>query len=239
MARLARVVLPGLPHHVTQRGNGRAQTFFSDADYALYRDLLAAACRAAGVQVWAWVLMPNHVHLVLVPSDPDGLRRALGPVHRRYAGHIHARERRTGHFWQGRFGTVAMDEAHFAAAVRYISLNPVRARLVRRAEDWPWSSVRAHLSGREDGITTLAPVLSRVQSFAHFIATGPDEGAFERLRRAESIGRPLGDDGFVARLESLTQRTLKPGKRGPKPAPTSAPEQGELAALSPRLKRGS
>jgi putative transposase len=104
MARLPRLVLPGLPHHVTQRGNGRAQTFFSDADYTLYRDLLAAACRAAGVQVWAWVLMPNHVHLVLMPGDPDGLRRALAPVHRRYAGHVHPRERRTGHFWQGRFG---------------------------------------------------------------------------------------------------------------------------------------
>ncbi len=233
MARLARVVLPGLPHHVTQRGNGRAQTFFSDVDYALYRDLLAASCRAAGVQVWAWVLMPNHVHLVLVPTDPDGLRRALAPAHRRYAGHVHARERRTGHFWQGRFGTVPMDEAHFAAAVRYISLNPVRARLVRRAEDWPWSSVRAHLSGRADGITTLAPVLSRVPSFAQFIAAGRDEAAFERLRRAESIGRPLGDDGFIGRLERLTQRSLKPGKRGPKPAATPELKQGELCALSP------
>jgi len=104
MARLARLVVPGLPHQVTQRGNGRAQTFFGDADYALYRDLLAASCRAAGVVVWAWVLMPNHVHLVLVPEDADGLRRALAQVHRRYAGHVHARERRTGHFRRGRFG---------------------------------------------------------------------------------------------------------------------------------------
>ncbi|HEX9209099.1 MAG TPA: transposase, partial [Bradyrhizobium sp.] len=82
MARLARVVIPGHPHHVTQRGNGRARTFFDDGDYALYRDLLAANCRAAEVEVWAWCLMPNHVHLILVPSDPDGLRRALARVHR-------------------------------------------------------------------------------------------------------------------------------------------------------------
>jgi putative transposase len=233
MARLPRLVLPGLPHHVTQRGNGRAQTFFSDADYALYRDLLAPACRSAGVQVWAWVLMPNHVHPVLVPGDPDGLRRALAPVHRRYAGHVHARERRTGHFWQERFGAVPMDETHLAATVRYISLNPVRARLVRRAEDWPWSSVRAHLSGRQDGLTTLAPVLSRVPSFAAFIASCPDEAAFERLRRAETIGRPLGDDGFLARLETLTHRRLKPGKRGPRPSSAPEGEQGELSAPSP------
>lgn len=101
MARLARVVIPDHPHHVIQRGNGRAQTFFSDADYALYRDLLAAHCRAASVEVWAWCLMPNHVHLILVPSDADGLRRALSRVHRLYAGTIQARRKRTGHFWQG------------------------------------------------------------------------------------------------------------------------------------------
>jgi putative transposase len=86
MARLARVVVPGIPPHVTQRGSGRRQTFFGDADYALYRDLLASSCRAAGVGIWAWVPMPNHVRLILVPDDDDGLRRALAPVRRRYAG---------------------------------------------------------------------------------------------------------------------------------------------------------
>lgn len=214
MARLARVVVPGIPHHVTQRGNGRAQTFFADADYARYRDLLGESCRAAGVEVWAWVLMPNHVHLILVPGDEDGLRRALARVHRRYASELHARERRTGHFWQGRFGAVAMDEDHLAAALRYIALNPVRARLVGAAQDWRWSSVRAHLAGAEDGVTALAPVLSRFPRFAELIAAGPDEAAFDRLRRAESIGRPLGDEGFLAGLEARLRRTLKPQKRG-------------------------
>ena len=129
MARLARVVIPGIPHHVTQRGNGRARVFFGDRDYAFYRDLLADSCAEAAVAVWSWVLMPNHVHLILVPSDEDGLRRALARVHRRHAGRIHARRKRTGHFWQGRFGAVAMDEAHLAAALRYVALNPARARL--------------------------------------------------------------------------------------------------------------
>jgi putative transposase len=226
MARLPRLVVPGLPHHVTQRGNGRAQTFFGAADYALYRDLLAASCRAAAVEIWAWVLMPNHVHLILSPSDSDGLRRALAPVHRRYAGHIHARHRRSGHFWQGRFGAVAMDEAHLGAALRYIALNPVRARLVADPRDWRWSSVHAHLAGTEDGVTTLAPARERYPDFAALIGSVPDEAAFERLRRAESIGRPLGEDGFIARLEALTRRTLKPGKRGPKPSRAAEPEQG-------------
>jgi putative transposase len=217
MARLARVVIPGLPHLVTQRGNGRARTFFGDADYALYRDLLALHCRSAGVEVWAWCLMPSHVHLILVPSDPDGLRRALAAVHRRYAGVIQARRKRTGHFWQGRFGAVAMDEEYLLAALRYVSLNPVRARLVRRAQDWRWSSTRAHLSGREDGVTARAPVKARIPDFGDFLASAPDPDLFARLRAAESIGRPLGDDRFFARIERLTKRRLRPGKRGPKP----------------------
>jgi putative transposase len=218
MARLARVVIPGLPHLVTQRGNGRARTFFSDEDYALYRDLLTAACQAAGVEIWAYVLMPSHVHLILTPGDSDGLRRALAPAHRRYAGHIHARRKRSGHFWQGRFGAVAMDEEYLGAALRYVALNPVRARLVARAEDWPWSSARAHLKRRDDKVATLAPVLERYPRFADLIAMGPPPELFERLRRAETIGRPLGDEAFIAELERLTERSLKPGKRGPKPA---------------------
>jgi putative transposase len=216
MARLARVVIPGIAHHVTQRGNGRARTFFSNADYALYRDLLAEQCRRADVEVWAWCLMPNHVHLVLVPADADGLRRALAAVHRRYAGIIHARRRRTGHFWQGRFGAVAMDEEHLAAAMRYVSLNPVRARLVARAQDWRWSSTRAHLTGKDDGITARAPIRERFPDFADLIASA-DAEAFARLRAAERIGRPLGDDRFLAKIERATKRRLKPRKRGPKP----------------------
>ena len=217
MARLARLVVPGLPHHVTQRGNGGAQVFFGDDDYALYRDLLAESCRAANVEVWAWVLMPNHVHLILVPSDPDGLRRALAQVHRRYAGHIHARLKRTGHFWQGRFGAVVMDELHLAAAVRYVALNPVRAGLVDRAQDWRWSSVHAHLAAGQDGLTAVAPVLSRFPDFAGFIGEAVDPAILRRLRQAETIGRPLGDDAFLTELEAMTRRSLRPEKPGPKP----------------------
>ena len=215
---MARAVFEGVPHHITQRGNGRARTFFGDSDYQLYRDLLAEHASAAGVEVWAWVLMPNHTHLVLVPPDPDALRRCLAPVHRRYAGHVHARERRTGHFWQGRFGCVAMDEPHLIAAVRYIALNPVRARLVERAHDWRWSSVHAHLApDTADGLTRTEPVRARVEDFAGLLSQGEDAEAFRRLRRAETIGRPLGARAFIERLEQQSGRQLAPGKRGPKP----------------------
>ena len=169
MARLSRLVLPGLPHHVTQRGNRRAQTFFNDGDYALYRDLLADAAKKAGSDIWAYCLMPNHVHIIVVPSHEDGLRQTFAEVHRRYTGFINARNRWTGHLWQGRFGTVVMDEAHLAHAVRYVSLNPVRARLVSSAAEWRWSSAAAHLAGKDDGLVKVAPVLERYGDFAAFL----------------------------------------------------------------------
>lgn len=233
MARLARLVVPGLPHHLTQRGNGRARTFFSDADYALYRDLLAEHCAAARVEIWAWVLMPNHVHLILVPQDEDGLRRALAPLHRRYAGHIHAREQRTGHFWQGRFGAVAMDDDHLVAALVYIAMNPVRARLADAATGWRWSSVHAHLGlTADDGLTAARSVLARVPDLAARIAAGEDSAKSDRLRKAETIGRPLGSADFVAGLERESGRRLMPQTRGPKPKAKDEDVE-QLSALSP------
>lgn len=226
MARLARAVFPGLPHHVTQRGNGRQQTFFCDADYALYRALLREHCAAAAVKVWAWVLMPNHVHLILVPADEDGIRRALARVHRIYAGRIHERLQPTGHFWQGRFGCVAMDEAHCHAALRYVALNPVRAGLVRRAQDWRWSSVRAQLAIEEDLLTDVAAVRERAPDFAALLAASEDEEAAMRLRRAESIGRPAGSAAFLAALEARYGKAVTPRPRG-------RPRREENSALSP------
>jgi putative transposase len=219
MARLPRLVLPGIPHHVTQRGNGRQQTFFEEGDYALYLDLFAQAADKAGTQVWAYCLMPNHVHAIVVPRDEDGLRATFGDLHRRYTGYVNARARRTGHLWQGRFGSVAMDEAHLFHALRYVSLNPVRAKLVQRAEQWRWSSVKAHLAGRDDALVRVAPALERVEDFGAFLAENFDEAAdYAALRRAESIGRPVGNADWLRQLETQSGRTLaakKPGRKRP------------------------
>lgn len=219
MTRLPRLVIPGVPYHVTQRGNRRAQTFFEEADYVLYLDLLAAAADKAGTEVWCYCLMPNHVHLILVPSHEDGLRQTLADTHRRYTGYINARNRWTGHLWQARFGAEAMDEIHLAHAVRYVSLNPVRARLAKRAEDWAWSSVRAHVAGADDALVKVAPVLDRYGSFADFLGAQVDDRdeSWRRLRMSETSGRPLGSDAWLGALEARTGRTLKPQKRGPKP----------------------
>ncbi|HXV01125.1 MAG TPA: transposase, partial [Caulobacteraceae bacterium] len=137
MARLARVVVPGVAHHVTQRGNRRERVFFGDDDYRLYLRLIATAAKASDTEVWAYCLMPNHVHFIMVPAHEDGLRATFAQAHRRYTGIIHAREKWTGHLWQGRFSSTAMDEAHLHAAIRYVDLNPVRAGLAARAADWP------------------------------------------------------------------------------------------------------
>ena len=161
--------------------------------------------------------MPNHVHLILVPDHPDALRAALSKVHRDYAGHIHAREQRTGHFWQGRFGCVAMDEPHLYAALRYVALNPVRARLVARADQWKWSSVHALLDpAKGDGLTQTEPVLNRVEDFAALLAAGEDEDMSVTLRRAESVGRPLGGNAFMDEIGEQTGRDPRPGRRGPR-----------------------
>ncbi len=217
MARIARLVAPGCPHHVTQRGNRRETIFFGDDDYRLYLDLLGERCRKAGVELWSYCLMPNHVHLILTPATPEGPGRALGETHRRYASVINARLRVTGHLFQSRYGSVAMDEQHLMAAARYVALNPVRARLVARAEDWRWSSVRAHLSGEDNGVVMTTPLLERCAGrFADLIDAPPDAARIAALRAAETIGRPLGSASFLDRIVTLTGRDPRPAKRGPK-----------------------
>ena len=217
MARLPRIVIPGLPHHVTQRGNRRGRVFFEDGDYALYLDLLSEAALKAKTEIWCYCLMPNHVHLIAVPSDKDGLRETFADAHRRYTGYINARLRATGHLWQGRFGSVAMDEAHLFYAVRYVSLNPVRAKLVQQAEDWRWSSVAAHLSGQDDKLAKVAPILERYGDFAALLGQDTeDETEFKSLRQSETTGRPLGSEEWMEKLEKMTGTVLKPQKRGPK-----------------------
>lgn len=217
MARLARIVIPHIPHHVTQRGNRRQDVFFGDDDYRAYLALLAEHTRRAGVAVWAWCLMPNHVHLLLVPSSEDGLRDALAEAHRRYSRGVNFRKDWRGYLWQGRFASCPTDAAHAVAATRYIELNPVRAKLAATPQDWPWSSARAHLTGISDGITAIDALGIAPSDWPAFLGVGLDDETHELIRRGERTGRPLGDDRFVAGLEQETGRTLARQKPGPKP----------------------
>jgi len=217
MARLARVVAPGMPHHVTQRGNRRQRTFFCDDDYAAYVELMADECRDEGVAIWAYCLMPNHVHLIAVPASEQGLRRAIGEAHRRYTRRVNLRENWRGYLWQGRFASSVMDEPYLLAAARYVELNPVRAKLVRDAAEWRWSSAWAHLDGRDDRLVQVAPMLAMASDWRALLDSALPEEQLRTLRNHARTGRPLGGTAFLDRLEQLVGRVVRPRKRGRKP----------------------
>ena len=190
-------------------------TFFGDSDYRAYIDLMAEWCGKCGVEIWAYCLMPNHVHLNAVPESEDGFRRGIGEAHRRYNRMINFRQDWLCHLWQGRFASFPMDESYLLAAVRYVEMNPVRARLVEDAFSWPWSSALAHLTGLDDKLVKVAPVLEMAGDWKLFLGSATEE-EMERIRHHERSGRPLGSERFVERLESTLERLLKPGKPGPK-----------------------
>ncbi len=215
MARIARVIAPGLPHHVTQRGNRRQTTFFCDEDFQIYIDLMAHWCAKYHVDIWAWCLMPNHVHLIAVPTDEAGLARAIGEAHRRYTRHINFRHDWRGHLWQERFASFPMDEAYLLAAARYIEMNPVAANLVSDPGQYPWSSANAHLNDLDDGLVNRAPLLDLVSDWQSFLKLSNEE-ELEILHKHEKTGRPLGNLSFVESIEVLLARTLRPLPPGPK-----------------------
>ncbi|MGH6887697.1 MAG: transposase [Rhizomicrobium sp.] len=221
MARLARVVAPGFPHLVTQRGNRGQDVFFSDNDYRSYLVLVAEGCRRAHTAVWAYALLPDRVHLILVPRRETGLRAALGESHRRYTRAINAREGWRGFLWQGRFASFPMDQAHLPACARFVELTPVLAGVAKRPRDWRWSSARTHLAGRDDGFVRTAPLLDRIGDWRAFLAQGASEKERTAIEAHESTGRPLGSPAFITRLEKRLGRTLARQKPGPKPVQRS------------------
>lgn len=221
MARLARIIAPGLPHHITQRGNRRQPTFFGTRDYRAYLDLMADWCGRHKVEVWAYCLMPNHVHLIVVPRDESGLHQAIGEAHRRYSRMVNQREGWSGHLWQGRFASFPLDHTHLLAAARYVELNPVRAGLVKLAASWTWSSAGAHLNGKDDQLVRVSPLLDAVGDWKEFLASGLRDDEREAIRKHERTGRPLGDEHFLDRLEQSLGRALRRRKPGPKPKSTA------------------
>ena len=216
MPRIARIVVPGEAHHVVQRGNRRLPTFFCEADYPLYLEIVREWCDKHRVAVWSYCLMPNHVHLIAVPETESGLRLAFGEAHRRYSLHVNQREGWTGHLWQDRFSSFVMDEAHLLVAARYIERNPVRAGMVADPAEYPWSSARARLQGRDDFLVKAEPLLALVPDWRNFIAAEDAPEDLGVLGRHVRTGRPLGDDAFFDRLQARTGVDLRPRKPGPK-----------------------
>ena len=215
MPRIARIVIPHYPHHITQRGNRRQSVFFNDEDYIFYKKTIAAALSQAQVALWAYCLMPSHVHLVVVPETEGGLCNLFRKAHRDYTRRINFREGWRGHLWQERFHSFVMDENYLLATVRYVELNPVRAGLCRCAEDWPWSSVHAHLKGEDDELVTVKPMLDLVNDWLEYLDQ-QDRDEHKSIRMHTNTGRPLGEEALIAKVEAITGRDLRKKKPGPK-----------------------
>jgi len=214
MARIARVVAEHYPHHITQRGNRRQDTFFRENDYRDYIRFMAEWCGKCKVKIWAYCLMPNHVHLIAVPEYAEGLCRAIGEAHRRYTRQINFREKWKGHLWQGRFSSFLMDERYLLAATRYVELNPVKAGMVSTPEEYQWSSARAHMEGKDDALVTVKPLLDLVGNWRQFLCGDVSNDEYDLLQRHERTGRHLGGIQFMERLESRLDRMLIPQKGG-------------------------
>jgi putative transposase len=216
MSRQARLVIPGYAHFITQRAQGDGRIFFSDKDYEAYLEMLVQSCAANKVRCLGYVLTPKRLHLILIPPYADSLRSTLAPVHQRYAGLILARQNREGLFWKGRFGAVVMQDDYFIAALQHMLSLPVALRLAEKPEDWAWSSAKAYLKGRDDGLTEADPVLEAYANAKTMLRKAPEPAMLARILSAETTSRPCGDAAFVKKLERKTARILAPAKRGPK-----------------------
>jgi putative transposase len=219
---MPRVVIPGRPHHVTQRGNHRQKVFFSDNDRQTYMNLMRKYFRKYQIEVIGYALMPNHVHHALIPALANSLAKGVGVLHNDFSRWQQIQRDQTGHLWQNRFFSNPMDDTYSWMALRYIELNPVRAGLVRNAWDWPWSSARAHITGADESGMLNMELWSKYFdkiSWKEFLLEGFDQtDEIDLIRLTNRTGRPLGSEDFIRRLEKITGRSLFPKKRGPKPS---------------------
>lgn len=202
MPRLARIVYPNTPHHVIQRGNRNQKVFFEEGDKKLYLEILAYNCRKENVQIWCYCLMDNHVHLVAVPEYSISLRIAIGETHKRYTFMINTRNKWKGYLWQGRFISYPMDETYLYRCMRYIERNPVRAGLVVRPEDYPWSSARAHVFDIDDFVLSPIPLFYRVEDWRGYLSELDCEHDLRAFRESSKSGKPLGSESFLKKLEA-------------------------------------
>jgi putative transposase len=236
MPRRPRFVVPGVPHHVTQRGNNRQDVFFSDQDRIRYLQMLREHSRRHDIRMLAWCLMTNHVHLIVIPGAPESLALALGQAHSQYSLELNRHQLRLGHLWQNRFFSCPLEPVHLFAAIHYVELNPVRAGMAAEAWDWRWSSARAHTSPRvHDELLDwswakwMADTRLGAWSYGDWkasllVASRPEE--LDRIRRANKLGEPLGSDEFIRDLEAKAGRRLRVWAQGRPPreqvTPTAA-----------------
>ncbi len=215
MARISRVVAPGYPHHVTQRGVRSIPIFQTDSDRKAYLNFMADELNRYGIEVLAWCLMTNHTHLIVVPNDATVLSRAVGEAHRRYTRMKNFSEDVRGYLFQGRFGSCVLDERHLLAAARYVELNPVAAGMVPEAGDYPWSSARFHLGiNTRDALVRDKNLMGLIEDWTEYLQGANEPSIQTTLLRGIRTGRPAGSEQFIKMMERLTGRDLAMRKAG-------------------------
>lgn len=210
MARQARVTLADTPHHVSQRGNRGEPVFFERADFETYRDIMTEQCAARDVEIWAWCLLPNQVHLIARPDQPDYLARAIGEAHRRYTRHINDKQGWRGHLFQDRFFSYAMDDGAVSDAAHFIESLPVMAQIAPAPEKYLWSSARAHLQDRADPLLAAhKPLLERTADWAAFLSMPLPRKVMDDIAMHLQTGRPRGEGAFLDRIEDKLGRRVR------------------------------
>lgn len=230
MLRVARIVILNCPHHVTQRGNNRQDTFFVDDDRTTYLALLKEESEKYGLTIGGYCLMTNHVHLIATPESEESLAKALGQTHLRYTQYINRFHKRSGHLWQNRFCSCALDKEHCWTALAYVEQNPVRARMVRRPWRYRWSSAAAHCAVTKDSSELLNVSAWKRLSAGNDWKTTLQEMVGDEVTSALRLnthrGRPLGKDSFLSKIKSLVGRRLRPLSVGrPRKKNTNGPEK--------------
>jgi putative transposase len=220
MPRIARIVVPDCPYHVTHRGNHKEAIFFGSGTQQLYLARLRAYAARYGMEVWAYCLMPNHVHLIVVGRHNDSLARAIGNTHREYSRRVNQERGWTGHLWANRFHSTALDESHLWNAVRYVESNPTRAGLVASSVDYRWSSARAHAGLRSDPLLAAGrPFPGSIAGWPDWLDAGADCREYDALRKNTTTGRPTGSREFVDRLARELARSIPLPGQGIKKRP--------------------
>ena len=213
MPRVARIVVPGAAHHVTQRGNNMQDVFFVDDDRRVYLELLLEQGFRFDFRIEGYCLMTNHIHVIGVPAREESLAKTIGRTHFLYSQYVNRMHGRSGHLWQNRFHSCAMDDAHTFNALCYVELNPVRAGMVKKAWDYPWSSAKAHCGGEKGNLFLDPAAWFERTSAEKWKATlkeiARDKEAQEAVRRSTHTGRPLGSDSFLSKVEHALGRRVR------------------------------
>jgi putative transposase len=216
MSRIARVCAINYPHHITQRGNNKETVFFEDEDREFYLTTLSKYSHKWAFEIWAYCLISNHIHILAVPKKEESLARGIGGTNLVYTQYINLKYKRSGRLWQNRFfSTIIEEDSHLWVVARYIERNPVRAKLVKKAEDYPWSSAKTHISGMRNNILSGKGWLEEkdLKVYREFLRD-EDKDMETFIRKATSTGRPLGTERFIKRLEKVLWRDLSPKKAG-------------------------